>query len=129
MKHIVSRHRGVLGIESEEGKGSVFSVWLPQLSSSDGGAPELSPPAPPPVAVDPTLKGMGLAPPNGLLPLPPAAPTPPLAPPLAKAPPPTLMGPPTAEHPTSDNASEHDKTTSRQNMKCIYHKNRKVGAP
>jgi two-component system phosphate regulon sensor histidine kinase PhoR len=29
VKHIVSRHRGVLGIESEEGKGSVFSVWLP----------------------------------------------------------------------------------------------------
>jgi two-component system phosphate regulon sensor histidine kinase PhoR len=29
VKHIVNRHRGVLAIESEEGKGSVFSVWWP----------------------------------------------------------------------------------------------------
>jgi two-component system phosphate regulon sensor histidine kinase PhoR len=29
VKHIVNRHRGVLGIESEEDKGSVFSVWWP----------------------------------------------------------------------------------------------------
>ncbi len=29
VKHIVSRHRGVLAMESEEGKGSTFSVWLP----------------------------------------------------------------------------------------------------
>jgi two-component system phosphate regulon sensor histidine kinase PhoR len=29
VKHIVNRHRGVLLIESEEGKGSTFSVWLP----------------------------------------------------------------------------------------------------
>jgi len=29
IKHILNRHRGQLGIESEEGKGSVFSVWLP----------------------------------------------------------------------------------------------------
>jgi two-component system phosphate regulon sensor histidine kinase PhoR len=29
VKHIVNRHRGVLGIESDEGKGAVFSVWLP----------------------------------------------------------------------------------------------------
>ena len=29
VKHIVNRHRGQLLIESEEGKGSSFSVWLP----------------------------------------------------------------------------------------------------
>ena len=29
VKHIVSRHRGLLLIESEEGKGATFSVWLP----------------------------------------------------------------------------------------------------
>ena len=29
VKHVVNRHRGILHIESEEGKGSVFSVWLP----------------------------------------------------------------------------------------------------
>jgi two-component system phosphate regulon sensor histidine kinase PhoR len=29
VKHIVNRHRGQLVIESEEGAGSVFSVWLP----------------------------------------------------------------------------------------------------
>ena len=29
IKHILNRHRGQLGIESEVGKGSVFSVWLP----------------------------------------------------------------------------------------------------
>jgi two-component system phosphate regulon sensor histidine kinase PhoR len=29
VKHIVNRHRGALGIESDEGKGAVFSVWLP----------------------------------------------------------------------------------------------------
>jgi len=29
VKHIVNRHRGQLLIESEEGKGSTFSVWLP----------------------------------------------------------------------------------------------------
>ncbi len=29
VKHIVNRHRGLLGIESEEGKGALFSVWLP----------------------------------------------------------------------------------------------------
>jgi two-component system phosphate regulon sensor histidine kinase PhoR len=30
VKHIVNRHRGQLLIESEEGKGATFSVWLPQ---------------------------------------------------------------------------------------------------
>lgn len=29
IKHIVNRHRGQLVIESEEGQGSTFSVWLP----------------------------------------------------------------------------------------------------
>ena len=29
VKHVVNRHRGNLLIESEEGKGTVFSVWLP----------------------------------------------------------------------------------------------------
>jgi two-component system phosphate regulon sensor histidine kinase PhoR len=29
VKHIVNRHRGQLAIESEEGIGSTFSVWLP----------------------------------------------------------------------------------------------------
>jgi len=29
VKHIVNRHRGVLSIESDEGKGAVFSVWWP----------------------------------------------------------------------------------------------------
>ena len=29
VKHIVNRHRGQLAIESEEGAGSTFSVWLP----------------------------------------------------------------------------------------------------
>ena len=29
VKHIVNRHRGQLLIDSEEGKGSTFSVWLP----------------------------------------------------------------------------------------------------
>ncbi len=31
VKHIVNRHRGLLVIESEEGRGSTFSVWLPRL--------------------------------------------------------------------------------------------------
>jgi two-component system phosphate regulon sensor histidine kinase PhoR len=29
VKHVINRHRGQLVIESEEGKGSVFTVWLP----------------------------------------------------------------------------------------------------
>ena len=29
VKHIVNHHRGQLLIESEEGRGSTFSVWLP----------------------------------------------------------------------------------------------------
>ena len=31
VKHIVNRHRGKLDIESEEGVGSTFSVWLPTV--------------------------------------------------------------------------------------------------
>jgi two-component system phosphate regulon sensor histidine kinase PhoR len=29
VKHIVNRHRGVLSIQSEQGVGSIFRVWLP----------------------------------------------------------------------------------------------------
>jgi two-component system phosphate regulon sensor histidine kinase PhoR len=32
VKHVINRHRGQLMIESEEGKGAVFSVWLPLVS-------------------------------------------------------------------------------------------------
>jgi two-component system phosphate regulon sensor histidine kinase PhoR len=31
VKHVVNRHRGQLFIESEEGKGTTFSVWLPLM--------------------------------------------------------------------------------------------------
>jgi two-component system phosphate regulon sensor histidine kinase PhoR len=34
VKHIVNRHRGRLVIDSEEGKGSTFSVWLPLAADS-----------------------------------------------------------------------------------------------
>jgi two-component system phosphate regulon sensor histidine kinase PhoR len=33
VKHIVNRHRGQLLIESEEGKGTTVSVWLPAVPS------------------------------------------------------------------------------------------------
>jgi two-component system phosphate regulon sensor histidine kinase PhoR len=36
VKHIVNRHRGQLLVESEEGKGSVFSVWLPVAAEREG---------------------------------------------------------------------------------------------
>lgn len=36
VKHIVNRHRGQLVIESDEGQGSVFSVWLPLASDKTG---------------------------------------------------------------------------------------------
>ncbi|HRD27702.1 MAG TPA: ATP-binding protein, partial [Caulobacter sp.] len=29
VKHIVNRHRGGLSVESAEGRGATFSVWLP----------------------------------------------------------------------------------------------------
>jgi two-component system phosphate regulon sensor histidine kinase PhoR len=32
VKHIVNRHRGQLLIESEEGKGTTVSIWLPAIS-------------------------------------------------------------------------------------------------
>jgi two-component system phosphate regulon sensor histidine kinase PhoR len=35
VKHIVNRHRGQLAIESEEGKGSTFSVWLPAAAERE----------------------------------------------------------------------------------------------
>jgi two-component system phosphate regulon sensor histidine kinase PhoR len=35
VKHVVNRHRGHLLIESEQGVGSTFRVWLP--SAQDGG--------------------------------------------------------------------------------------------
>jgi two-component system phosphate regulon sensor histidine kinase PhoR len=39
VKHIVNRHRGQLAIESEEGKGSTFSVWLPAAPEREGPRP------------------------------------------------------------------------------------------
>jgi two-component system, OmpR family, phosphate regulon sensor histidine kinase PhoR len=41
VKHIVNRHRGLLTIESVEGQGSTFSVWLPLAASA---APARVPP-------------------------------------------------------------------------------------
>ena len=35
VKHIVNRHRGGMAVESAEGRGATFSVWLP-LSEKDG---------------------------------------------------------------------------------------------
>jgi two-component system phosphate regulon sensor histidine kinase PhoR len=35
VKHIVNRHRGQLAIDSEEGRGSTFSVWLPLAPERD----------------------------------------------------------------------------------------------
>ncbi len=41
VKHIVNRHRGQLAIESEEGAGATFSVWLPsRLPVASGALPE-----------------------------------------------------------------------------------------
>ncbi|MBV9538941.1 MAG: two-component sensor histidine kinase, partial [Acidisphaera sp.] len=34
VKHIVSRHRGVLAIDSDEGAGATFSVWLPAAAGT-----------------------------------------------------------------------------------------------
>ena len=36
VKHIVNRHRGQLAIESEEGKGTIVSVWLPAETGAMG---------------------------------------------------------------------------------------------
>ena len=36
VKHIVMRHRGQLAIDSEEGKGATFTIWLPAASERGG---------------------------------------------------------------------------------------------
>jgi len=38
IKHIVNRHRGQLVIESEEGRGSTFAIWLPLGLEKQGDA-------------------------------------------------------------------------------------------
>ena len=43
VKHIVNRHRGQLVIESEEGRGSAFSVWLPADRLRSLGSPPMTP--------------------------------------------------------------------------------------
>jgi two-component system phosphate regulon sensor histidine kinase PhoR len=40
VKHIVNRHRGGLSVESAEGRGSTFSVWLPLAAASGDPVPE-----------------------------------------------------------------------------------------
>ena len=42
VKHIVNRHRGHLAIDSREGEGAVFTVWLPALAEAppETGAPD-----------------------------------------------------------------------------------------
>lgn len=35
VKHIVTRHRGRLGIESRPGAGATFTIWLPKLQSKE----------------------------------------------------------------------------------------------
>lgn len=35
VKHVVNRHRGGLGVESEPGRGAAFAVWLPQPADMD----------------------------------------------------------------------------------------------
>ena len=42
VKHILNRHRGQLLIESEEGKGATFTVWLPIAQDRD---PRVPPPS------------------------------------------------------------------------------------
>jgi two-component system, OmpR family, phosphate regulon sensor histidine kinase PhoR len=37
VKHIVNRHRGQLLLESEEGKGTTVSVWLPLAQAAGRG--------------------------------------------------------------------------------------------
>ena len=39
VKHIVNRHRGQLAIDSREGEGTVFTVWLPVLVETPAVAP------------------------------------------------------------------------------------------
>jgi len=38
VKHVLNRHRGMLEIESEEGKGSTFTAWLPAVPAEAGPA-------------------------------------------------------------------------------------------
>lgn len=40
VKHIVNRHRGGISVESAEGRGATFSVWLPLVSAERAAAPE-----------------------------------------------------------------------------------------
>lgn len=40
VKHIINRHRGGLSVESAEGRGSTFSVWLPLAAASSDPVPE-----------------------------------------------------------------------------------------
>jgi len=39
VKHIVNRHRGGISVESAEGRGATFSVWLPLVSAERAAAP------------------------------------------------------------------------------------------
>ena len=45
VKHIVNRHRGLFEIESEEGKGSTFTVWLPAAAEPERAEPSRAAPA------------------------------------------------------------------------------------
>jgi two-component system phosphate regulon sensor histidine kinase PhoR len=74
VKHIVNRHRGVLLIDSREGEGSVFRVWLP--AAPPGEAPSLPAPMPPAEASRaPALPPPRAAPVALFGPVPPALPT------------------------------------------------------
>ncbi len=44
VKHIVNRHRGTLNVESEEGVGTTFRVWLPGGEGAGGGPAPRNPP-------------------------------------------------------------------------------------
>ncbi|MAP95048.1 MAG: two-component sensor histidine kinase [Ponticaulis sp.] len=51
VKHIVARHRGGLMVESEEGYGSAFGIWLPMIAEAaepQNTAPSGAPPSGPP---------------------------------------------------------------------------------
>jgi two-component system phosphate regulon sensor histidine kinase PhoR len=37
VKHIVNRHRGGVSVESAEGRGATFSVWLPLAAVAQAG--------------------------------------------------------------------------------------------